>query len=212
MELENKREELEKELEVPGNAENEKPEETVAKGTIIREWIRDILVAIVVAIVIMQFIKPTIVKQRSMEPNFYTNDYLLVSRQAYGLFGGDPQRGDVIVFQSDLSDDNGASKLLIKRVIGLPGDSITITEGKVYINGEMQIDSYTKDQMTNGEIVDLVVPENSLFCMGDNRLVSVDSRAPEVGFISYDVVVGKVVLRLFPFSEFGTIMNPYKGE
>ncbi len=187
-------------------------EEKESKSTIIREWIRDILVAIIVALVIMQFIKPTIVKQRSMEPNFYTNDYLLVNRQSYGLLGGEPQRGDVIVFRSELADDQGESKLLIKRVIGLPGDSITVTQGKVYINGEEQRDDYTKDQSTNGEIVDLIVPEGTLFCMGDNRLVSVDSRSPEVGFIPYDAIVGKVFLRLYPFNKIGGIENPYKGD
>lgn len=164
----------------------------------------------VVAVLVMQFIKPTIVRQRSMEPNFYTNDYLFVSKQSYKLFGGTPERGDVIVFRSGLETEKGEKKLLIKRVIGKPGDVITITAGKVYVNGEELDDSYTNDLYTNGEISDLIVPEDSLFCMGDNRLVSIDSRSPDVGFISYDSVVGKVVFRIYPFNKIGTIRNPYE--
>lgn len=173
------------------------------------EWVKDVLIAIVIAIVIMQFIKPTLVKERSMQPNFVENDYVFVSRQSYKLFGGDPERGDVIVLHSSLKDGDGNDKLLIKRVIGLPGESITVSDGDVYINGEELSDDYTKDQMTNGEIIDLKIPEDSYFCMGDNRELSMDSRDPRVGFIKKEQIVGKVVLRLYPFNKFGTIYNPY---
>ena len=200
--------------------EEQAPEKNVAKAPVKeedkeapltwRDWVKDIALAVVVAVLVMQFIKPTIVRQRSMEPNFYTNDYLFVSKQSYKLFGGTPERGDVIVFRSGLETEKGEKKLLIKRVIGKPGDVITITAGKVYVNGEELDDSYTNDLYTNGEISDLIVPEDSLFCMGDNRLVSIDSRSPDVGFISYDSVVGKVVFRIYPFNKIGTIRNPYE--
>lgn len=179
-------------------------------GSLTYEWIRDILIAIMVAILVMQFIKPTIVKQRSMEPNFYTNDYLLVSKQAYGLFKGTPELGDVVIFETGLQTDNGTDKLLIKRVIGVPGDVVSIRGGKVYVNGQELDDSYTKDQYTSGEITDLVIPEHKLFCLGDNRAVSVDSRSDDVGLVDFDDIVGKAVFRVFPFSEFGRIDNPYE--
>ena len=85
----------------------------------ILSWIRDILIAVVIAAIILAFFKPIIVQQESMQPNFYAGDYVITSRQAYRLFG-DPERGDVIVFKSGLYDENGKQKNLIKRIIGLP--------------------------------------------------------------------------------------------
>ena len=84
-----------------------------------KEWIKDILLAVVIALVVIQFIKPTVVKQSSMEPNFHENDYLLVSKQSYKLFG-EPQRGDVVVVHSDLVKESGEEKMLIKRIVAMP--------------------------------------------------------------------------------------------
>ena len=180
-------------------------------GIPIGEWIKEILIAIIVALIILQFLKPTIVKQRSMEPNFYTNDYVLVSRQSYKLLQGNPELGDVVIFETDMQTDSGEGKLLIKRVIGVPGDVVSIADGKVTVNGEEIDDSYTKDQFTSGEVTDLVVPQDSYFCLGDNRAVSVDSRSDEVGFVERDRIIGKAVFKVFPFKEFGFIKNPYEG-
>ena len=174
-----------------------------------KEWIKDILIAIVIAIVVVQFIKPTIVKESSMEPNFYENDYLFVSKQSYTF--GEPKRGDVVVFHSSLVQENGDEKLLIKRIVGLPGETIDISDGKVYINGEELKEDYTKEGYTSGEISGLVVPEGEVFCMGDNRRVSIDSRSDDVGCIDIDDIVGKVVFRLSPFSEIGMIKNPFSS-
>ena len=175
-----------------------------------KEWIKDIAIAIVIALIVVQFIKPTIVKESSMEPNFYNNDYLFVSKQAYRW--GEPKRGDVVIFKSSLVQENGDEKLLIKRVIGLPGETLDIRDEHVYINGEMIDDSFTMDGTTYGEIDGLVIPEDEYFCMGDNRDVSIDSRDPAVGCVHVDQMVGRAVFRLFPFNEFGTIDNPFEGE
>lgn len=172
-----------------------------------KEWIKDIVIAIVIALIVVQFIKPTIVKESSMEPNFYENDYLFVSKQSYTF--SEPKRGDVVVVHSSLLQENGDEKLLIKRIVGLPGDEIDIADGKVYINGEELTEDYTKEGYTNGEISGFVVPDGEVFCMGDNRRVSIDSRSPEVGAIDVDEIVGKVVLRLYPFNKIGFIKNPY---
>ena len=85
--------------------------------TEIKEWIRDILIALVIAGLILVFFKPIVVKQESMQPTFYSDDYVIVSRQAYSIFG-EIERGDVIIFESDLLDFKGNSKILIKRVQG----------------------------------------------------------------------------------------------
>ena len=171
-----------------------------------KEWIKDILIAIVVAFLVLQFIKPTIVQEHSMENTLKPNDYLFISKQSYRLFG-DPQRGDIIVFHSVLTTAEGAEKLLVKHIIALPGDTICITGGVVYVNGEPQDEPYTKDGYTNTEMEEVTVPEGQLFCMGDNRQNSRDSRDPLIGFVDEDDVLGKAVLRLFPFSKFGGLYD-----
>ena len=173
-------------------------------------WIRDIVIAVIIALLITTVIKPTIVKETSMMPNFHPDDYLFLNKLAY-KFGGEFHKGDVIVFQSDELDEKGKKKLLIKRVIGLPGDHIVITDNEVYINDMEDDQSYTNDWATNGE-VDVTVPEECLFCMGDNRLSSLDSRSPEIGMVEQERVVGKAVFRLLPFSDCGTFDNPYEKE
>lgn len=167
------------------------------------EWIRAILLAVIIAVIVIQFIKPALVSGVSMEPNFKDEECLIVSKQAYAF--GDFQRGDPIVFQSKLADDKGEDKLLVKRIIGLPGESVSVEDGKVYINGQELKESCTKDGITSGVIDTFVVPEGKVFCLGDNRLDSTDSRDPRVGCVDEDQIIGKVVFRVYPFNEFGKI-------
>jgi len=168
-----------------------------------KEWLRDIAIAIIIAVLILQFIKPTIVKETSMLPTLKSNDYIFMSQQAYTLFG-DPERGDIVVFHSDLKTGDGKEKLLIKRIIGLPGDTISIIDGIVYLNGEVYEEDYIMDGYTTGHIEELVVPEGHLFCMGDNRNVSIDSRDSRVGCVPMEYIVGKAVFRLYPFNSMQT--------
>ena len=137
-----------------------------------------------------------------MQPTFHQNDYLIISKEAYAKT--QPKRGDVVVFQSRLLNVKGQEELLIKRVIGLPGDTVLIEDGNVYINGNMIPDNYTKDRYTNG-YMSIKVPSGSYFCMGDNRLHSTDSRFESVGCVKMDQIKGKVVFRLFPFNKVGRI-------
>ncbi|MDD6155153.1 MAG: signal peptidase I [Eubacteriales bacterium] len=179
-----------------------------AKGVII-ELVRDFAIALVIALLFTQILKPTIVQEYSMEPNFHNNDYLLVYRLAYKA--KEPAKGDVIVFKSKLKTDDGKTKLLIKRVVGRPGDTVQIEDGEVFINGDVDDQSYTNDQYTDGDMT-VKVPKGKLFCMGDNRLVSRDSRDPKVGLVDESAVVGKVVFRLLPIKTIGKVENPYKAD
>lgn len=164
-----------------------------------KELIRDVLVALVIVVILTSIIKPTIVKESSMEPTLYENHYLIVNKLAYKT--GEIQRGDIIVFESQLETEDGDKKLLIKRVVGLPGETVSIANEQVYIDGEPLEEDYLKDGITPGDIVDCTVPEGQLFAMGDNRVVSIDSR--ELGCIDQDTVMGKAVFRLFPFNKIG---------
>ena len=174
-------------------------------GSFIKSLIIDVIIAVILAAIVLFFIRPTIVKQSSMEDTLHENDYMIMYKQAYRKHG--PERGDIIIFQSSLTDvDTGMDKLLIKRVIGLPGDEISIIDNQLYINGEYYPEDYLKDGYTpaceippEGEI--FTVPEGMYFAMGDNRAGSIDSRYSEVGCVSMDQIKGKVVLRLFPFSK-----------
>ncbi len=102
-----------------------------------------------------------------MEPTLYENNYIFLSKQSYKI--GEPDRGDIIVFHTNLTTWEGEEKLLIKRVIGLPGDKITIVDGQVFINEELQEEDYIFEGYTSGNVEDFEVPEGELFVMGDNR-------------------------------------------
>lgn len=168
-----------------------------------KEWIRDIAIAIVIALVITQFIKPTIVKEKSMQPTLYENNYVLLNKQAY-LFG-EPDYKDIVVFHSDLKTESGKEKLLIKRIIGLPGDTIQVMDGEVYKNDTILDEPYIKEQFTSGNVAEMEIPEGYMFVMGDNRQNSADSRDPSIGCVEIDQIVGKAFVKLYPFNDMGRI-------
>ena len=170
-----------------------------------KEFIKDIIIALIIVAAITIVIKPTIVKESSMEPTLYGNDYLILNKLAY-IRKDHPRYGDIIVFRSDIDKDNGSGKkLLIKRVIGVEGDVMTIEDGKVYRNGELLNEPYVHGQETEDnegmDVNNLKVGEDQMFLMGDNRAVSLDSRPRASAMVSEDSVVGKAIVRLYPFNK-----------
>ena len=166
-------------------------------------WIKDIVIAAVIALLVMTFIKPTIVKESSMEPTLYANNYLFLSKQTYRF--SEPKQGDIVVFHTDLTTNDGQEKLLIKRIIALPGDVITISGGNVYVNAILLDEPYILGTDTSGYVEDLEIPDGMVFAMGDNRAVSIDSRDDRVGCVPIDLIVGKAFLRLYPFNKIGLL-------
>ena len=187
------------ETDIKDNKDKEKP------GTFMFSLLCDLIIALAIAAVILFFVRPTIVKQSSMENTLKENDYVIMYKQAYRSTL--PERGDIIIFQSSLEDLNtGQGKLLIKRVIGLPGDAISIRDNQLYINGLHYAEDYLKDGYTPAETNPpeggtFIVPDYQYFVMGDNRAGSIDSRSNDVGCVSLDQIRGKAVLRLFPFNK-----------
>lgn len=170
-----------------------------------KDFIKDMLIALVVVAAITAVIKPTVVKESSMEPTLYENNYLFVNKLAYKT-KDHPGYEDIIVFQSNLDTDNGTGKkLLIKRVVGVEGDVITISDGMVYRNGYALEEPYTLEGYTSGEVYEYTVPQDEVFVMGDNRSVSLDSRDPSVGTVSEGSIMGRAFIRLYPLNEFGLL-------
>lgn len=172
------------------------------KNSII-EWVKVFGLAIVLAFVITLFIKPTLVSGDSMLPTLHENDYLIINKIGYKI--GEPKNGDVIVFKSDLEKNDGTTKDLVKRIIGVVGDKVVIKDGKVYLNDKLLDETYLSEGMDTTGDVDIVVPEGKLFVLGDNREVSLDSRYEQVGLVDVNDVEGKVLVRLYPFNDISLI-------
>ncbi|PID82349.1 MAG: signal peptidase I [Clostridiales bacterium] len=179
-------------------------------GSVILDWGKSIVLALVVVVSLSFFVTPTSVVQTSMYPTLYEDDGLLL----YKL--GSIDRGDIVTLKSNLkltSNDieklfffqklffkEGDRKPLIKRVIGIPGDKIDIYEGKVFINDSYIEESYIMDE-TNGEVHIEKIPEDKYFVLGDNRSNSIDSRNPNVGLIDRKDIIGKAIFRYWPLSR-----------
>ena len=188
-------------------------------------WVLSLGVALLVALfIISNIVSMTMVMEQSMEPTFSQGDRLIVNR--IGYYFTDPQRGDVIIFDknpierglvrnmiNEINDIRnsfrfrltGAAEknLLIKRVIAVGGDQVDLIEGQVHVNGERLDEPYLETMTYSRGETSWSVPEGKLFVLGDNRENSLDSRV--LGFIDTEQVKGKVVLRIFPFSDFGSI-------
>ena len=160
-----------------------------------------ILVATIYALVNLSSAR-FIVEGDSMQPNFHTGQYLIVSRVNYLL--GQPERGDIVVFHYPRDPRSD----FIKRVIGLPGETVSLRGGQVYVNGEMLDEPYIREACTLASCPDSEWPiEDSMyFVMGDNRNESRDSRA--FGPVHRSFFVGEALLRYWPPDDLGFVERP----
>lgn len=163
---------------------------------VMREVLGTLLPALVLAIVMHLFLaQSTIVYGQSMEPNYHTDERLIIEKITYRFHP--PQRGDVVV----IDDPTGGPVPLIKRVVGLPGERITIANGRVFVNGVPLAEPY-ESQMTLGPSQSWIVPPLHVFVLGDNRGNSRDSRY--FGPIPFSQIVGHAVFRYWPLDELGS--------
>lgn len=167
----------------------------------IREWIVAIVIALVVVVVIRMFLFTTYsVDGLSMDPTFEEGDRVIVNKFIYNLT--DVERDDIVVFDSH----NDAA--YVKRVIGVPGDTVEMRDRVVYVNGEPLEEDYVVHQgetyMDDFTLETLgvegdTIPEGQYLVLGDNRPISRDSR--DFGLISDEDIIGEVQLRFWPFNE-----------
>jgi len=166
------------------------------------ETLKIVLAALIIVIPIRYFIfQPFFVKGQSMEPNFETGDYLIIDEISYRF--REPQRGEVVVFKYP----QNPSQRYIKRIIGLPGETVDIADGKltVYKDGvalELDEAGYLTPEELAGMPgkTHIVLDEDEYFVMGDNRPVSYDSR--RWGPLPKENIIGRVLVRAWPFAVF----------
>jgi len=172
------------------------------------EWVKVFFFALLIALPIRYFIaEPFIVNGASMDPTFSTNQFLIVDRLTYRF--QEPQRGDVIVFKFP----NNPSIYYIKRVIGLPGETVSLTNGKVSSQDTgasstaiVLDESYLDPARLSHDSFRITLDEGQYFVMGDNRLESSDSRT--WGPLSTDLIIGRPIIRLFPV----TALSVFPGQ
>jgi signal peptidase I len=191
---------------------------------LVREIVETGLLAIVVFLAVRASFQNFKVDGLSMSPTLDHGQFLIVNKLVYAevdvaslakfipffdagdrpkrhLFHG-PERGDIIV----LHDPRQQGKDLIKRVIGLPGETIEIVDGVVYINGYRLEEPYITSPW-GGTLPRVTIPEGEYFVMGDNRSNSLDSRSPSVGLIPEELIIGKALLSYWPLRDFGLAPN-----
>ena len=166
------------------------------------EWIATLAVAILIALGIHQFLfRQYVVDGISMVPTLQNGERLLVDRIPY--YFGPPKRGDIIVFRAPLQYAPQGQDW-VKRVIGLPGDTIQIKNGQLYLNGKLVREPFINGPMLKSRpFGPEKVPPGDLFVMGDNRNVSLDSRI--IGPIKISSVIGRVDIVFWPLNQFHVI-------
>ncbi len=170
------------------------------------EIVKIVVIALAIVIPIRYFLfQPFFVKGQSMEPNFENGDYLIVDEISYKLRS--PQRGEVIVFKYP----QNPSQRFIKRIIGLPGETVEIKNGKIEIfkNGQPQVlneENYISSFIYTSGDVQAVLGSNEYFVLGDNRDFSFDSR--RFGSLPTENIIGRVIIRAWPFDSLSKIGVP----
>ncbi len=164
-----------------------------------KDWAISIVVAIVLAFFIRQFVVELyVVDGPSMRPTLQSRERLVVNKFIYRFRA--PERGEVLVFRYP----RDPSRDFIKRVIAVPGDTIEIKDGRVFVNQKLMNEPYILEK-TLSDYPQATVPEGHVFVMGDNRNNSEDSRFADVGFVPYDLIKGKAVLVFWPVDQLKTL-------
>ncbi len=161
-------------------------------------WVTDIIVVIAFAcFTVYGFGTQIPISGSSMQPLFSTGDVVLMNRLIYDF--SSPGRGDVVVFQ------RGDEKLNVKRVVGLPGETVQIKEGRIYIDGEILKEEEAPVASPGLAEYPVLLGEDEYFLLGDNRDSSEDSRFANIGNVKDSQIIGKVWLKIIPLLDLGLV-------
>lgn len=164
-------------------------------------WIAEILLTLVIAFVLVFYIgMRTSVVGESMEPTLGNKQEILINRFIYSIT--EPKPNDVVVF---LPNGNEKSHYYVKRVIGVPGDTVQIKDGAVYVNGELFEEAVETAAILDAELAaeEILLGEDEYFVLGDNRNNSEDSRYANIGNVKKEYIIGKAWFILSPKEDFG---------
>lgn len=167
-------------------------------------WVIYLLIVVAVSFLIVTFVgQRTKVQGRSMETTLSDGDNLIVDKISYRF--RDPKRFEIIVFPYQYQENT----YYIKRIIGLPGETIQIKDGYIYINGELLEEHYGAEVMEQSGIAadPIELGEDEYFVLGDNRNHSADSRDPSVGVLKRDQLMGRAFVRIWPLERAGFISH-----
>lgn len=168
----------------------------------IYSWIKTILFAILLAVIFRTYIFRTAYAMSvSMEPTLHEGQILIISKVNYLV--GEPERGDIVVIDS--RQDKLEHLNLIKRVVGLPGETVEIKDNRVYIDGKLLDPDFTQSPTPDFGFKKTTIPEGMYMVMGDNRENSRDSRFESVGFVEGDFFQGEAVFRVWPLNKIGAL-------
>src|SRR5579885_2243418 len=164
-------------------------------------WFRDLMLSVLIAVLVILFLyRPVKVEGTSMMPSLYDQERLFINQFSYKFGLGDIKRGDTVVFW--FPED--PTKSYIKRVIGLPGDTIAVDDGYVIVNGKKLVENYIPPEYRDDRpYPPTVVPPNEYFVLGDHRISSNDSRA--WGFVPRNYIYGKAVFVFWPPDRIGAV-------
>ncbi len=166
------------------------------------EWVAVLGGAFIVALVIKTFLlQAFFIPSASMESTLIADDRILVNKLSYRLH--DINHGDIVVFQRPAAEPTSDVKDLIKRVIGVAGDTVEARNGSLFLNGQLVIEPYLDDDIITTDFGPITVPSDHLFVMGDNRGDSRDSRS--FGPVDEELVVGRAFVRVWPFGRLGLL-------
>ncbi len=186
------------------NMNNEGSEKKVDWKKELLSWAGYILFVVALTYVILTYVgQRTMVDGRSMNPTLNDKDNLIVEKISYRF--SDPERFDIIVFPP-----YDTKEYYIKRIIGLPGETVQIDEsGTIYIDGEVLEEDYGLETIRypGRAIEEIELGEEEYFVLGDNRNNSVDSRSEDVGNISRDQIIGRAWVRIWPLSDIGLLKH-----
>jgi signal peptidase I len=167
---------------------------------LLRELVETVVLSLVIFLLIRQVVQNYRIESHSMEPNFVEGEFILVNKLAFRL--GAPERGDVVVFHNP----NNTDEDYIKRVIGLPGDTVEVYDQTVFINGKPLQEDFPHNEIARGtQYGPQLIEPGQLFVMGDNRPHSSDSR--EFGPLNQELMVGKAWVRVWPLTKFGAVQH-----